>query len=360
MGVVTAVAIGAAATAAAGAYAASEQKKAADKGASAQKKAITSQNKLLKKLDPDALNSLAMKFDSSRAKNRLALQAEIDPEVAQIRELSKKALLDRAAVSTDQRESNQLATRLFNETKDEDPRLVALKDSILAKAQSELAAGASLPPEFQSELVRAGLETGAQSGIGMGKNAVGGGVARLLGAAGIQLDRERTQTAVALTDAAQDLTNSRINILSSVFPRLRELEAADRNEQVANLQLAEAMLPESGISGQEAVNIQIGKSKAKAALLQQRANVKAGEAQANAQFNSSLASTAASAISTGAGMYGAYAGGAGAAAGGAGGGGYGVSYNQAAQMTPQNMNTVPVGGNNFQQNAWSYLNSYGR
>jgi len=322
MAVITAVAIGAAATAAAGAYSAVEYKKAADKSADAQKKAVVSQEKLLKKLDPDTLNALAQKFDKSRAQNRIALQKEIDPEVGQIRELSKKALLERALTPKDQRESNTLASRLYNEVKDEDPRLVALKDSILAKAKSELEAGASLPPEFQSELVRAGLETGAQSGIGLGKNAVGGGIARMLGAAGIQLEQQRQQSALQLTGAAQDLTNSRINILSSVFPRLRELEAADRNEEIANLQLAESMLPESGLSGQEAVNIQIGKSKAKAALIQQRANIKGGEAQAQAQFNSSLAQTGAQFVSTAAGAYGA------AAGAGAGAGGGGANYAQ--------------------------------
>ncbi len=336
MGVITAVAIGAAVTAAAGAYSAVAAHDAAKKGANAQKKAVQSQEKLLKKLDPGALNNLAQDFDRQRAQNRIALQKEIDPEVGELRDISKKQLLERALTPASERQSNTLASKLYSEVKTEDPRLVALKNTILERAKSELDAGASLPPEFQGELVRAGLENGAQSGVGIGKPAIGGGVARLLGAAGIQLEQQRQQSALQLTAAAQDMTNSRINILSSVFPRLRELEAADRNESIANLQLAENMLPESGLSGQEAVNIKIGTSKAKAALLQQRANIKAGEAQADAQFNSALAQTAASTISSAAGAYGSYSGGAGAGAGAGGGANYGQmasylgSYNKPA------------------------------
>jgi hypothetical protein len=352
MGVFTAIAIGAAATAAAAAYSAVEHKKASDKASDAQKTAVKSQEKLLKKLDPDTLNSLANKFDKSRAQNRIALQKEIDPEVAQLREISKKALLDRAQTPLADRQSNKLATELYKVAEKEDPRMTALKDSIIANAQAELAAGASLPPEFQQELVRAGLETGGQSGIGFSRNAIGGGTARLLGAAGVQLQQARQDQALQLAGAAQAMTDSRVNILSAVFPRLRELEAADRNESLANLQLAEAMLPEAGLSGREAVNIQIGKSKAKGALIQKRADIKGQEAAAQADYNSSLAQTGANFVGTLAGGYAGYAGGAG---GGTGSGGMG-SYMQ--YIPQQNVNTTPAGGNNFQQRAWGSLSGY--
>lgn len=308
MGVITAVAIGAAATAAAGAYAAVETKKASDKASSAQKKAVTSQAKLLKKLDPDVLNSLAQRIDKERAVNRLAFQKEIDPELAQLRELSKKQLLEGAMQDPSTKQSQKLADSLYNETKDEDPRMVALKNSLIDNAEQELAAGATLPPEFQAELVRAGLNTGAQSGVGFSRDTVGPGVSRLIGEAGIQLKAARQDQAMQLTGAAQELTNARVNILASVFPKLRDLETQKRNEEIANLSLAESLLPEVGLNGQDAVNAQIAKVKGQSALAQRRADIKGAQAMATAQFRGEMAGAAAGLVSSAAGAYGSYAG----------------------------------------------------
>lgn len=314
--VVTAIAIGAVALGA-GIYSAVARKDAADKAADAQKAAIKKQNKLLNQLDPDALNDLAKRFDKDRVQGRLDLQKEIEPEVAQLRELSKKQLLEAAQQPKSQQQSQQLANTLFNETKVEDPRIKALKDSILLNAQEDLKAGATLPPEFQAELVRSGLETGGQSGIGFDRNAIGGGTARLLGAAGIALEAQRKQQAAQEIATAQELTNSRVNILATVFPRLRDLEISQRNEAVGNLQLSDALLPEYGLSGKDAVNAQIAKVNAKSGLVRQRGQVKANQAVAEGEFNAGIANSVSSAVSTGAGAY----------MGGMGGGGNpGLSY----------------------------------
>lgn len=186
MGLATALIVGAVVVAAGAVATASVQKHAADKAASAQKKAVSQQTRLVNKnMDPDRLNNLARRFDEDRAKRRLEFQKEIDPELAKLRELSKKQLLEGASVPKEQRQSNQLAKQLFEEVKQSDPRIEALKDSLITGAQKELAAGASLPPEFQAELMRAGLNQGSQAGIALDKNNVGGTQARLLGLAGV-------------------------------------------------------------------------------------------------------------------------------------------------------------------------------
>lgn len=348
MAVITAIVAGVV-VAGAAVYSAVERKNAADKAADAQKDAVKRQNKLLEQLDPGALNNLAKKFDAERAVNRLALQKEIDPEVAQLRELSKKALLDSAQQPKDSQQSQQLATKLFNETKEQDPRLIALKDSILSNAQREIDAGASLPPEFQGELVRAGLEQGGQSGIGYDKSAIGGGVARMLGAAGIQLQQQRQQQAIELTRAAEELQNTRVNILATVFPKLRDLEISQRNEASANLALANSMIPEAGMSGADAVNAQIAKVKGKAGLVQQTGQIKANQAIAEGEQNAQIAQGIASGVTTAAGGVG----GMGGMGGGGGGGGGGPTYAPVGSY----VNANPT-GNFAQQGQMNYLSSY--
>lgn len=345
MAVITAIALGGV-IAGAGIYSAVARKDAADKAAKAQKDAVKKQNKLLNQLDPTALNDLAKKFDKDRAVNRLAFQKEIDPEVAQLRELSKKQLLESAQIDPTSRQSNQLANKLFNEVKTQDPRIEALKDSILANAQSELSAGAALPPEFQAELVRAGIENGGQSGIGFDKSAIGGGTARLLGAAGIELQRQRQQQGLELTRAAEELQNTRVNILASVFPKLRDLEISNRNEAASNLALSNSMIPEVGMSGADAVNAQIAKVKGKAGLVQQTGQIRANQAIAEGEQNAAIAGSIASGVSAAAGAY----------TGGMGGGGSSGGGGPTYQPVGSYVNSGQAG--NYGGFGMSYMNSY--
>lgn len=299
------VAIAAIAVAAGAAASAVAKKSAADKAAKIQKNAIGQQQNILKKkLDPTVLNKLAQEADEERAKSRLALQKEIDPELAQLRQLGKEQLLANASISEESKQSSQLANQLFQETKQQDPRLEALKNSIFDAAQSELDAGATLPPEFQAELVRAGLNQGSQAGIAISKDSIGGGVAKALGLAGVQLQQQRQQSAQNLANTGQNLANARINILSSVFPKLRDLETTRRMEAAQNFGVGEATLPESGLSGQDLVNIEIAKQKGLADLLGQRAQVRAQQANNQGAYTAALIGAGTSAISGAAGGFG--------------------------------------------------------
>ena len=265
------------------------KKQAADKAAKAQNKGIQQQQNLLNKnLDPKVLNKLARDADAERAKGRIALQKEIDPELAALRTVGKEQLLAQANIPEESKQSSQLANQLFQETKTQDPRLEQLKNSILDAAQKEIDAGATLPPEFQAELVRSGLNQGSQAGIALDKGSIGGGVARALGLAGIQLQQQRQQAAQQLANTGQGLVLARTNVLSSVFPKLRDLETQRRLEAGANFGVAEAALPESGLGGQDIANIQVGKTHAQAGLIGQQAANKAQQAQNKGAFTSSL------------------------------------------------------------------------
>lgn len=297
--------VGLAVVAAGAAASAVVKKKAADKAAGIQKKAIDQQKTLLqKKLDPTVLNQLAQEADAERAKSRLALQKEIDPELAQLRQLGKEQLLQQASISEESKQSSQLADQLFQETRTQDPRLEALKNSIIGAAQQEIDAGATLPPSFQGELVRAGLNQGSQAGIAINKDTIGGGVARALGLAGVQLQQQRQNQAQALAGTAQSLISARTNILASVFPKLRDLETTRRMEAAQTFGVGEATLPESGLSGQDLVNIEIAKQKGMANLLGARAQIGAQQAQNQGQFTSALIGAGTSLASGGVGMIG--------------------------------------------------------
>ena len=305
MGVVTTLAIGAGVAAAAAAASAVAKKKAADAAAKAQKGAITQQQQLLrKKLDPETLNDLARRADEERVKARLELQKEVDPELAALRQKGKEQLLAEANIPVESRQSSRLAAQLFKETEQQDPRLEALKGALITRAQEEIDAGATLPPEFQAELVRAGLTKGASSGVGVGKEQIGGGVARLLGSAGIQLQQQRQEQAVQLGTAAQNLQSARVNILASVFPKLKDLETVNRQEGAQNFGIAESALPESGLTGTDLTNIEIARQKGLAGLLGQKGAVKAQQRIAQGDFTASLIGAGAGAVS---GIAGAYA-----------------------------------------------------
>lgn len=284
------VMIAAAAVVAAGAVAGAVVKKgAADKAAKAQKKGIQQQQSLLKKkLDPSVLNKLAQDADKERAEGRIALQKEIDPELAQLRQLGKEQLLQQASIEESSKQSTQLANKLFEQTKEQDPRLERLKNSILDAAQSEIDAGATLPPEFQAELVRSGLSQGSQAGISISRDSIGGNVARSLGLAGIQLQQQRQQAAQNLVNTGQGLVLARTNVLASIFPKLRDLETQRRMEAGQMFGVAEGALPESGLSGDTIANLEVARQKGMAGLLGQQAAISAQQSRDKGEYTSAL------------------------------------------------------------------------
>lgn len=278
-------------------YSATEEAKAAHKAIDAQKAALQVQRQIwAKELDPERFDALAVEFDKRRIERRDEFLRENDPKLYELRELTKQQLLDRAKLPKSQDQSHILATKLFNEIRNEDPRMAAIKDRLLSAAESDLAGGATLPPEFQAELVRAGLNTGSQAGIGFSQGAIGGGVARLLGTAGEQLRQARNQEAVNLVNSAQNLTTARTNILSAVFPKLRDLETADRNEAVQNFALSQAQAPDIGISGADAINANLMKTNARVGGLQRYADLKAQRGFVDARKNSTIAGASANLV----------------------------------------------------------------
>lgn len=320
MGVVTAIVAGVV-VAGAAAGAAASKRAAAKSAASAQNKAIGQQEEILRRrLNPEALNRLAVTMDRERVLSRRKLQEETDPELAELRQFGKEELLKEFKRPEESRQTNRVANQLFNENIEADPRMEALKDSIIAKAQDDLDRGAELPAEFQAELVRSGLNLGGGSGVGVSRNQVGGVTSRLLGGAGIELERQRTAEAQQLAGTAQNLTTSRANILSGIFPTIKAAEDAKLARASGALQIGESTLPQSGLSGSDAVNLEVARRNAEIAAKGQRGVIAAQNAIARGEANAAYIQAAGSAIS-------GIAGGVGGMAGaGAAGASTGINY----------------------------------
>jgi hypothetical protein len=275
------------------------QKRAADKAAREQKRAIEQQNKILQQnLSPEALNRVAQTFDETRAKSRLELQKEVDPEIAALREFSKNKLLEIAQRPEESLQSNRVARQLFEENINPDEKMQKLKDTILSRAQEDFDAGASLPPEFQAEVVRTGLNTGAGAGIGVSRNSVGGVTSRLLGGAGLQLKAQRAAEGASLAGTADALARSRQQLLANIFPTVAAKEAAEAQRAAGGLAVAESLIPESGLSGTQATDIEIARRKAMMDLIANRGNVNAAQKTARGQIISSTIGNVTSSLSS--------------------------------------------------------------
>jgi len=324
MGLITALVVAgvAAAGAAAGAYA---KKKSADKAASAQKSALTGQKKILsEELSFDRINQAATDADRLRANNRLALQKEVDPELAQLRQLGKEKLLTEAQRPNESLQSTQVANTLFNENNKQDPRLEALKSSIITRAQEEIAAGATLPPEFQADLVRAGVAQGSQAGFKTDAKTVGGTIARALGIGGEQLKVARENQAVNLAGAATNLDESRAKILGSIFPTIANAEQTRRQNAASEFGVGESTLPESGLTGRESAAVQQNRGNTLLKIRGQRGQIAAQQAAAQGEATAAYIGAGTSFATSALGGFGGGGGAGGmlnAVQGGGGGGG---------------------------------------
>lgn len=253
----------------------------------AQEKAIAEQQKRLDSIDPQALAALATVQDVARRANSLLAQQQVDPALAAIRRAGAEGVLRDTLAGPGA--GDQLAQTLFEEVQTADPKLQAIKQQLLDQAAAELEAGAELPPDFQAELVRTGLERSGAAGFGVtGAGVTGTQVRKLLGTEAIALQKQRQDQAVKLAGAAQDVENARVNILGSVFPKLKDLQTANLARQQAALQIGEATLPQVGLSGEDITNIELAKKNVQNQLASQKGDVAGQSALAQGKILNQL------------------------------------------------------------------------
>lgn len=234
---------------------------------------------VFKNLDPNVIQQAATSADITRTQQRLALQATTDPALSQLRFASQQKLLEQG-LEAGAGPADVLAEQLFQEAgAPEDVRQVALRDKILDAALDEIDQGASLPPDVQAELVKAGLERSGTVGAGTSSRGLAGKLTRrLIGNEAIALKQARQDQATRLGLAAEEMSNKRLGILSGVFPQLKGLETQNISTQQGLLSTANQLTPEAGLGGTDIANVFLARVGATNQIAQSVADAQARKA----------------------------------------------------------------------------------
>jgi hypothetical protein len=260
------------------------QSSAAAKAQRLQLQALQDQrNFVYSNLDPNAVQQQTIAADQQNAQARLALQGQIDPALLAQRYASE------GAIGSDLATLGVVPGAIGNVAAQEAVAGVQGmpqgKNAVVQAALDQLKAGATLPPDVEAQLVQAGLEQSGmvtQSASGRG---VGGQMLRtILGTAGIQLQQQRQQQASSLLTSAQNLEQSRQNILQSLFPRLSQVQLANLQGAQSVLGQSASMLPSAGLSGSNIANIMLARVGATNQIMQSQGTVAGQGAMAQGQI----------------------------------------------------------------------------
>ena len=234
-----------------------------NKQSKARQDAITKQAdavKKLKEIDIERSKQLVSDQDKAQYTESLDFWRTQNPEIAAAYQASVENIQREAegggGTMTDQA-ANVLNT-LYGEVLPKDQRLEQARSLLVESAIEDLQRGAELGPDFQAELVRAGLEEAGQSGVGLDRSGpVTSRLGTKLGSAGIELQTLRQQRASQALGAADALTTSRANVLGNL---LQNTDAARQINQQLALQavsLGEATQVPVGLSGREVLNLDL-------------------------------------------------------------------------------------------------------
>lgn len=236
-------------------------------------------------LDPNVIGPQATIADIQRTQNRLALQGQVDPALLSTRyaaENQQAAQLGQLGAGSPE---DIVARQAAGEALTGVPGIQDAKKQLVDQALHELSQGATLPPDIQAEIMKAGLERTGQTQGAAGPQGFGQQILRqLIGQAGLNLQTQRQQKAQQLTTTAQQLEQSRQSILGSLFPNLSSVQLNTLKGTQGALQLSDALVPDAGLSGSNIANIWMARVGATNQLAQSAANAAAagGVAQANA------------------------------------------------------------------------------
>jgi len=290
MGLLIAAAVVAAGAAAYGAY---ETNKGNQQALSAEQQAWMN----VKDIDIPEQQRLVSQADIAKYKNQFAQQAAIDPNSAALRTQGVGGVLQ---ALKDDRNPNNISTQTLAQGKALSDKGAAgeqgVIDQLIARAKSDLAAGATLPPEFQAELVRSGLSGAATNGQALNGDAGAGTQVRtLLGQAGIQLQAQRQNEAVNASEAAGQIQSRRASILQNLAVLNNDLTGARSNRALGAAGAGYSAVPDIGLSGKDVGNLSLANWK-----LGNTRTLAIGGIQANKAISNATANTGyASAISSG-------------------------------------------------------------
>jgi hypothetical protein len=244
--ITAAVAVGA--VAAGGAVASSMAAKSAAKKSA---RAMSAAYDNVEFIDINQVNNDALAADSKRFEEQFKLQEKFDPTVAALRKEGAGKLLEGL---NEDAGANKLLQQLTQETAVDSPRRQAIVDKLFEQAEAELNAGATLPPEFQAELVRSGLETSGAAGV-TGSGAAGVEARTLLGRAGIELQAHRQNQAANLLSTADSAKASRAAILANVLGTVENVKGQRQARQLNAYATGASGVPQAGLTGNDVANM---------------------------------------------------------------------------------------------------------
>jgi hypothetical protein len=263
----------AALAAGAGAYFSSESQK---KGAKSAQKYLLDALAKLKAIDIGQTVNLADARDIARFKTQFEVQKQHDPLLAQARETGVKKLIE--GLSDPQ--ADAVLRAMQTDALKDNPQREQIIDQLFDDAQKELAAGATLPPEFQQELVRAGLESTSGAGVGGDyRGAAGAPQRQLLGQAGLNLKAFRLQQAGQATTMADALKQHRQAILTNAAATGENIAGQRQVRALNAFEAGQSSVPAIGLSGHDVANLSEQNTAFENWRLWQAGNVKAGTAK---------------------------------------------------------------------------------
>jgi len=240
---------------------------------------------IFEQLEPDKLKRQALIADTERAMNQRALQEQLDPKLAEARYEAESKILEGLKGLGADSDAMRLGGVAAREAETGIPGMDEVKSRLVDAALSELDAGATLPPDVQAELVKAGLEQGGMVTGAASPHGIGGQLVReLLGSAGLQLKQQRQQQAAGLANQAQNLETSRQNILQQLFPSLANVQLGQLGGAQDAIKNIEAFTPQAGLTGEDITNLWLQRVGATGQLDRAAAEAASRGALANSQI----------------------------------------------------------------------------
>lgn len=233
-------------------------------------------------LDPSKIGDMATAADADRAEARLALQSQIDPDALAARYKAEKSIL--GDLDTLGVQGGQVSDVAAKEAIAGIPGMQEAKQRLVDAALKELSMGATLPPDVQAELVKSGLEQSGMTTGAASPKGFGGQILReLLGTAGLALKKQRQDQAAGLLGQAQNLEQSRQQILGTLFPNLSAVQLNTLKGKQSVLEQSNQMVPEAGLGGTDIANLWLARVGATNQLAQSAADAAARGATGQAQ-----------------------------------------------------------------------------
>lgn len=233
-------------------------------------------------LEPGKISDLATAQDTQRAKDRLALQAIVDPTSLANRYSSQEAIARQLGILG--QAPGEVGAVAAEEAIKGIPGMEEGKKRLVDAALQELSLGATLPPDVQAELVKAGLEqSGMTTGAASPKGFGGTILRQVLGTAGLALRQKRQEQAAGLLGQAQNLESERQRILGTLFPNLSAVQLNTLKGTQDVLAQSNQMVPEAGLGGTDIANLWLARVGATNQLAQSAADAAARGGMAQAQ-----------------------------------------------------------------------------